>query len=61
MRKQRYYEVPGEQHPQVPAGENGRLHLVARSIVYMTIFGNKLKGFLELIERNLRGLRPHIF
>lgn len=47
--------------PKCLLEKNGRLHLVARSIVYMTIFGNKLKGFLELIERNLRGLRPHIF
>lgn len=27
----------------------------------MIIFGNKFKGFFELIERNLRGLRFYIF
>lgn len=55
------FEVPGEHCPQVHAEENGRLHLVARRTVYMTTYGKKLKGFLEIIGRNLRGWKTHIF
>ena len=59
MRKREYHEVR-EQNPQVCTKEHGRLHLLARSIAYMTTYGNKLKGFLRLIGRNLRRLKPHI-
>lgn len=33
---------------------------MARCIGYMTTCGKKLKRFLELIERNLTGLRLHV-
>lgn len=49
---------PAAQQTRMHAGENGRLRPVSWSTVYMTTYGTKLKGLLELIGRNLR---PHNF
>ena len=54
----RFYGVR-EQNPRVHQGTR-KPPPAGRSIAHMTTYGNKLKGFLRLIGRNLRGLKPHI-